>query len=178
MNTAGEQSEAPVPAHEERTTVVSAAIVDLVDAGLGSDVFTMRPRLLLAQRAPSTSYPWRWCTPGGKVEDGESLRDALARELLEELGVEMSGDLGRLVYTHSITSTRTGKLVEVVCYVVLATQIMQKPSPKDGTVGVGWFDFETLRKTDLTPADEANREALIDLLAPRTRMAKPFGVDS
>jgi 8-oxo-dGTP pyrophosphatase MutT (NUDIX family) len=168
MSTVGEQSEAE--AIEERTTVVSAAIVDLVDP--------RRPRLLLAQRDPSTSYPWCWCTPGGKVEKRETRRGALVRELLEELGVEMDGDLGRLVYTHSITSTRTGKLVEVVCYVVLATQIMQKPSPKDGTVGVGWFDHEALRKAELTPADEANREALIWLLAPRTQMAQPSGVDS
>jgi 8-oxo-dGTP diphosphatase len=44
-------------------------------------------RVLLAQRPPGKVYADYWEFPGGKVEPGESLDGALARELHEELGI-------------------------------------------------------------------------------------------
>ena len=44
-------------------------------------------RVLLAQRPPGKVYAGYWEFPGGKVEPGESLEAALARELHEELGI-------------------------------------------------------------------------------------------
>lgn len=54
-------------------------------------------RCLVARRGEAMSAPLRWEFPGGKVEDGELPRGALAREIREELGVEIAaGDwLGR-----------------------------------------------------------------------------------
>lgn len=46
-------------------------------------------RVLLAQRLPGTPYPGYWEFPGGKLEAGESAPAALARELHEELGIEI-----------------------------------------------------------------------------------------
>jgi len=46
-------------------------------------------RVLLAQRLPGTPYAGFWEFPGGKVESGETAREALARELREELGIEV-----------------------------------------------------------------------------------------
>jgi 8-oxo-dGTP diphosphatase len=44
-------------------------------------------RVLLAQRPPGKAYAGYWEFPGGKIEPGESPRQALARELHEELGI-------------------------------------------------------------------------------------------
>lgn len=46
-------------------------------------------RFLLAERPVGKVYAGYWEFPGGKVEPGESRRDALVRELHEELGIEV-----------------------------------------------------------------------------------------
>lgn len=72
-------SNRPAPLH-----VVGAALLD-------------GPRCLVAQRGPAMSQPGLWEFPGGKVEARESPRDALTREIREELGIgiEVGSWLGR-----------------------------------------------------------------------------------
>ena len=46
-------------------------------------------RYLITQRPPTSSLPLLWEFPGGRVERGESDQEALARELREEMGIEV-----------------------------------------------------------------------------------------
>src|SRR5262249_14701370 len=46
-------------------------------------------RYLITQRPPTSSLPLLWEFPGGRVEEGEGDADALARELREEMSVEI-----------------------------------------------------------------------------------------
>ena len=46
-------------------------------------------RILIARRAQHRHQGGLWEFPGGKVEDGEGVREALARELWEELHIEV-----------------------------------------------------------------------------------------
>src|SRR4030081_305267 len=63
---------------EAKITEVAAAVIE-------------RPggAFLLAQRPEGKPYPGYWEFPGGKIEPGEDARAALARELREELGIEV-----------------------------------------------------------------------------------------
>ena len=47
-------------------------------------------RILVAQRPPGKKLALKWEFPGGKIEPGESGPVALARELQEELGIDVT----------------------------------------------------------------------------------------
>ena len=44
-------------------------------------------KILICQRTRHQPMPLKWEFPGGKIEEGEQPRDALRRELDEELGI-------------------------------------------------------------------------------------------
>jgi 8-oxo-dGTP diphosphatase len=46
-------------------------------------------KIFIAQRLEGDSNPGKWEFPGGKVEDGENPKAALAREWKEEMGVDI-----------------------------------------------------------------------------------------
>jgi len=62
-------------------------------------------QVLLAQRPSGKVYAGYWEFPGGKLEPGESPRDALVRELHEELGLDVRRAapwlVQRYVYPHA-----------------------------------------------------------------------------
>jgi 8-oxo-dGTP diphosphatase len=58
-------------------------------------------RILVCQRTRHQPMPLKWEFPGGKIEEGEQPRDALRRELEEELGIEATiGNELRRIHHH------------------------------------------------------------------------------
>ena len=70
--------------------------------------------LLVAQRARPPELAGLWELPGGKVAPGESDADGLARELLEELGVDVTvGDrLGADVALNDAMTLRAYRVIQ------------------------------------------------------------------
>lgn len=78
----------------ERVVPVAAAVITRPDG-----------QVLLAQRPPGKAFAGYWEFPGGKLEPGETARQALARELAEELGIRVRRAapwlVQRFVYPHA-----------------------------------------------------------------------------
>ncbi len=56
-------------------------------------------RYLITQRPPKATLPLLWEFPGGRVEEGESDEQALAREIREEMGVDVQV-MDQALHTH------------------------------------------------------------------------------
>lgn len=117
-------------------------------------------RFFLQQRAPEGTFPFARCSPGGKVEPGESDEEALKRELAQECAVDS-------VIGESLFEYVGGNLV-VRFYRV---EYITPPYPRDYVgIGGGWYTREERAALQLTPADTAFRAysdaELAKVLAP------------
>jgi 8-oxo-dGTP diphosphatase len=59
-------------------------------------------KVLVCQRTRHQTMPLKWEFPGGKIEEGEQPRDALRRELEEELGIlaRIGDEIARLQHIY------------------------------------------------------------------------------
>ncbi|MDQ6916669.1 MAG: Nudix family hydrolase [Pseudomonadota bacterium] len=127
--------------------------------------------VLLAQRLPGTPYPGYWEFPGGKLEAGESARDALVRELREELSIRVTRAVPwlvqRYVYPHAE--------VELHFFRVFGWQ--GDPRGCDGQA-LAWQRPGAFDVAPLLPANAAVLRALQLPPVYAITMAEDFGVDS
>jgi 8-oxo-dGTP diphosphatase len=72
-------------------------------------------KVLVCQRTRHQTMPLKWEFPGGKIETGEQPRDALRRELDEELGINATIGEEVMRIRHQY---KTGNSVELRFYVV------------------------------------------------------------
>ncbi|MFZ1164713.1 (deoxy)nucleoside triphosphate pyrophosphohydrolase [Mycobacterium sp.] len=115
--------------------------------------------VLIAQRSRPPELAGRWELPGGKVAAGETEAEALARELAEELGVDVA--VGpRLGDDVALNATMTLRAYA-------ATLIRGEPQPHDHTA-LRWVSAAQLQDVDWVPADRGFLPALRHLLAPTT----------
>src|SRR5512143_2383509 len=65
-------------------------------------LFLQGNKILICQRTRHQPLPLKWEFPGGKIESGEQPRDALVRELEEELGVVpvVGPEVARIKHTY------------------------------------------------------------------------------
>ncbi len=64
--------------------------IDYIGVGVGAVIRDERGRVFLAQRGPlAKNERGLWEFPGGSVEFGEKLADALRREIYEEYGMDI-----------------------------------------------------------------------------------------
>ncbi len=108
---------------------------------------------LLACRPPGKPYPGYWEFPGGKIEKNESARDALVRELYEELGITVTHATPWLThefhYPHATVNIRFYRV----------TQWLNEPVAREQQQLV-WQRIENVIVSPLLPANQPILKAL------------------
>ena len=105
--------------------------------GAASVIRDVAGRVLLVQRAPRQFGGGRWCFPCGFVEWGEDVREAAAREALEEAGVEVV--IGEALQVASNFHDPEKPTIGVWFAATMADPAAT-PIAGDDAVAVGWFD--------------------------------------
>jgi ADP-ribose pyrophosphatase YjhB (NUDIX family) len=114
-----------------------------------------------------------WGLPGGYVEPGESVSEAVAREVLEETGVRI--EPGRLVGVYSdparqVIAYRDGRRVQSVnlCFEARALAAEQPTTPEE-TLATGYFAPDALPEPFVPIHEIRIRDALDGDRAARIR---------
>jgi 8-oxo-dGTP diphosphatase len=103
-------------------------------------------RYLIARRKAGEKLAGMWEFPGGKVEDGESLKECLKREMFEELHLDT--EIGA-VLTESYYTYEHGEIL----LVALEARLTSGDMKLEVHDRVEWLYPEELLKLDLAPAD-------------------------
>ena len=108
------------------------------------------------------SYVSGWHLPGGGVETGQTLMDALKRELMEEGRIELTG----VPHLHGVFfSRKISPRDHVAVYVVREFSQDRPPEPNREIVACGFFDV-----TDLPPeTTRGTRLRLAEVLQNQSR---------
>jgi ADP-ribose pyrophosphatase YjhB (NUDIX family) len=100
-------------------------------------VFDAQGRVFLVRH----TYTEGWHLPGGGVEAGETLLDALTRELAEEGNIEMTGPpVLHGVYFHPIYSNRD----HIAVFVIRDFRQTSPPQPNREIAAHGFFPIDAL----------------------------------
>ncbi|MGG5175973.1 (deoxy)nucleoside triphosphate pyrophosphohydrolase [Pseudarthrobacter sp. J1763] len=135
--------------------VVAAAICDSLNHPT---------KLLIAQRSAPPKFAGMWEFPGGKVEAGETDRNALTREIREELGVEIA--LGAAVLAEDPMGWPLNE--KAVMRVWLGEITEGEPAALEDHHELRWVhlaDPEGIMALPWIPADLPIVEALLKLVA-------------
>jgi 8-oxo-dGTP diphosphatase len=125
--------------------------MDVIDVAAGLVFRT--GRLLITRRAAGSHLEGLWEFPGGKREPGETFEACLARELQEELGVEVV--VGALL--ESLTHAYPEKTVRIDFY----RCALRKNEPQAlGCADFKWVDRPQLRHFQFPSADARLLERL------------------
>lgn len=136
---------------ERRPSIVVSAAV-LIERG----------RVLLTQRKAGSHLEGAWEFPGGKVEPGEDPRDALARELREEVGIDTT-----VTEIVDVTFHRYAeKSVLLLFFEAARLPGSKEPSALD-VADVRWAAAGELRDELFPPADVAILAKVRRMLAER-----------
>lgn len=123
-----------------KSVTVSAAI--LVEGG----------KVLLAQRKADAHLAGAWEFPGGKVEAGEDPREALRRELDEELGLEC--EVGEILDVAFHRYDDVGKAITLLFFEATRRPGSAEPRALD-VAAFRWAGPEALDPAAFPPADVA-----------------------
>ena len=102
--------------------------------------------ILCAQRGDSKTLPFKWEFPGGKIEEGETPQEALAREVQEEMECEIkiADKIETTVYEYDFGFVH---LTTFYCELVSGEPVLTEHKE------IRWLAASDLAHLDWAPAD-------------------------
>ncbi len=115
---------------------------------VGAILFNPERRILACRRPPQDVWAGWWEFPGGKIDEGETEKEALRREIMEELGIIVNpkSRVAALQYEYE---DRFVSLSIWDCGVVDQESIVTKEHDL-----ISWLDQSSLNTVKWLPADE------------------------
>ncbi|MBW4437720.1 MAG: NUDIX domain-containing protein [Pleurocapsa minor GSE-CHR-MK-17-07R] len=117
--------------------------VDYIGVGVGAIIVREDGCVFMAQRGPKArNERGLWEFPGGSVEFGETLRDALVREMREEFGVTI--EVGALLTVTDHILPEEGQhwvSPSYVCRIVEGAPVILEP---EKCAAIGWFSLDAM----------------------------------
>ena len=113
-------------------------------------------KYLITQRSPKASLPLLWEFPGGRVEEGETDRVALARELRERLGIEVEVGEQAMHVKHAYPDYD-------IDFRVFRCALKRGEVNKDRVYDFRWAAPSELDKYEFPAADQKTFELLLEL---------------
>jgi len=124
-------------------------------------------RYFLTKRLKETHQGGKWEFPGGKVEEGETVAQALSRELKEEVAIDILSCQPLMTIEHTYPGQKQNKEgndkgSKTVCLdVFIVDNFTGEPSAQEGQ-GQGWFELNDFEKSDCPEPNKAIIEKLIE----------------
>jgi len=142
----------------------------VVDVAVG---VMLRPdgSLLLGQRPEGKPYAGWWEFPGGKLEAGETVLQALARELKEELGVTVLKALPWVTHIHAYAHAT------VRLYFCRVTEWEGQPRGLESQA-LQWARVRAATPSEIAAAEREREERLAQLEARRSRGEQPIDLET
>lgn len=113
---------------------------------VGAIILNEADEVLCALRSPNMSLPNYWEFPGGKVEENESLEEAIVREIKEELNCLIETNQIFHEYTHEYEHIFVN-LITVLCRLVDGTPTASEHAE------LKWINKKNLTGLQWAPAD-------------------------
>ncbi len=115
---------------------------ETIRIGVGAVVFRGDEVLLVKRGKPP--FQGHWSIPGGGLEFGERLEDAVRREVMEETGLEIA--VRGLIGVFEAMPADVGQLTHTVMIDYYAEWVSGEPVAADDAADAGFFSFDEARR--------------------------------
>lgn len=134
---------------------------DCIGVGAGALIFNSEGKLFLSLRGPlAKNERGKWEIPGGAVEFGEKIEQALKREVKEEFGLEIK--VGKMLQLCDHILPEEGQhwiSPTYICEIVSGEPVNNEPGKCDG---FGWFSLDEAEKLPLSEITKQDIAVLKD----------------